>query len=136
MIRKGTRADFASYECFHKSLRHRRARIHLYIYLEVLQEKAIYCDTDSVVYIQPRDKTKLLESGDRLGNMTPELRPTDNISEFVGGVTKNYAYRTVDTATGQTNTVCKVRGITLNYSASQLVKFKVIRDMILWTGGD
>ena len=28
-------------------------------------------------------------------------------------------------------TVCKVRGITLNYRASQLVNFKVIRDMIL-----
>ena len=31
-------------------------------------------------------------------------------------------------------TVCKVRGITLNYSASQLVNFDVIRDMILKTG--
>jgi len=28
-------------------------------------------------------------------------------------------------------TICKVRGITLNYSASQLVNFDVIRDMIL-----
>ena len=31
-------------------------------------------------------------------------------------------------------TVCKVRGITLNYSISQLVNFDVIRDMILKTG--
>jgi hypothetical protein len=27
--------------------------------------------------------------------------------------------------------VCKVRGITLNYSASQLVNFDVMKDMIL-----
>jgi len=29
------------------------------------------------------------------------------------------------------NIVCRVRGITLNYHASQLVKFDVFRDMIL-----
>ena len=28
-------------------------------------------------------------------------------------------------------TVCKVRGVTLNYTASQLVNFDVIKDMIL-----
>ena len=33
--------------------------------------------------------------------------------------------------TGEQNTVCKVRGITLNYSASQRVNFEKIRDMIL-----
>ena len=44
---------------------------------------------------------------------------------------KNYAYKVIDTETGRTATVCKVRGITLNYSAKQLVNFDVIRDMIL-----
>jgi len=43
------------------------AKIHLYRYLNRLQEKAIYCDTDSVIYIQPRDEPKLIETGDRLG---------------------------------------------------------------------
>jgi len=34
------------------------ARIHLYSFLERLQEKAIYTDTDSVIFIQPgREKT-------------------------------------------------------------------------------
>jgi len=33
--------------------------------------------------------------------------------------------------TGQTDTICKVRGITPNYSAKQLVNFDVIKDMIL-----
>jgi len=31
------------------------ARIHLYRYLDRLGEKSLYCDTDSVIYIQPRD---------------------------------------------------------------------------------
>jgi len=36
-----------------------------------------------------------------------------------------------NSATGESKTVCKVRGITLNYSASQLVNFEQIKDMIL-----
>jgi hypothetical protein len=46
------------------------ARIHLYSYLDKLQERAIYTDTDSVIYIQPRDGPPLVETGDRLGQMT------------------------------------------------------------------
>jgi len=50
------------------------------------------------------------------------------MEEFVNGGPKNYAYKIVDTTTGQRNTVCKVRGITLNYNALQLVNFDVIKD--------
>jgi len=66
--------------------------------------------------------------------MTSELRSAECVSEFVGGGPKNYAYRIIDTVTGQVATVCKVRGITLNYSAKQLVNFDIIRDMFLVTG--
>jgi len=51
--------------------------------------------------------------------------------EVVCAGPKNYAYKTYDSATGESKTVCKVRGITLNYSASQLVNFEKIKDMIL-----
>jgi len=44
---------------------------------------------------------------------------------------KNYAYKINKSATGESKTVCKVRGITLNYSASQLVNFAKIKDIIL-----
>ena len=53
-----------------------RARIHLYRYLDRLRENAIYCDTDSVIYIQPRDGPQLIETGNLLGDMTSELRPS------------------------------------------------------------
>jgi len=53
------------------------ARIHLYRYLDRLGERAIYCDTDSVIYIQPKDEPNLIETGDKLGDMTSELRSTD-----------------------------------------------------------
>jgi len=36
------------------------ARIHLFRYLDRLGEKAIYCDTDSVIYIQPNEEPNLI----------------------------------------------------------------------------
>ena len=40
-------------------------------------------------------------------------------------------YKTYNSATGESKTVYKVRDITLNYSASQLVNFEKIKNMIL-----
>jgi len=57
------------------------ARIHLYRYLYRLKENAIYCDTDSVIYIQPRDEPELIETGDNLGDMTSELKRQQFITE-------------------------------------------------------
>jgi hypothetical protein len=66
--------------------------------------------------------------------MTSELKPSEYIEEFVSGGSKNYAYKAVDTSTGERKHACKVRGITLNYNALHLVNFDVIRDMILGKG--
>jgi len=50
----------------------------------------------------------------------------------VSGGTRNYAYRVLDTVIATVEkTICKVRGITLNYNASRLVNFELIRDIIL-----
>ena len=57
--------------------------------------------------------------------MTSELKPGESICEFVSGGSKNYAYKSTNSVTGEEKTICKVRGITLNYSASQLVNFKI-----------
>ena len=49
----------------------------------------------------------------------------------MSGGPKNYTYKTLSSVTGAEKTVCKVRGITLNYSASQIVNFEKIKAMIL-----
>jgi len=85
------------------------ARIHLYRYFDLLGGEAIFCDTDSVIYIQPRDEPGLIETGDQLGEMTSELRPIEYVSEFVSGGPKNYAYRIIDSVTCRAAPVCKVR---------------------------
>jgi hypothetical protein len=104
-------------------------RIHSYSYLDRLRDRALYCDTDSVIYIQPRDEPALVETGYNLGDMTSELKPGDSFSEFVAAGPKNYAYKTDQ---GQRcKKVCIIRGITLNYNALQFVNFDRVRDMIL-----
>lgn len=101
-------------------------RLKLYSYLDRLDEKAIYCDTDSVIYVHKETDAPLVESGDRLVDMTNELRLGEYVEEFVSGTPKNYTYRAVGD-----KTVCKVRGITFNYTSSQPLNFIGIRDMIL-----
>jgi len=59
------------------------ARIHLFRYLDRLGERAIYCNTDFFIYIQPRKETGHIETEDKLGDMTSELRHTAYVSEFV-----------------------------------------------------
>jgi hypothetical protein len=110
------------------------ARIHLYQHYDRLQEKALYSDTDSVIFIEPRDGLQLVETGNNLGDMTSELKPLEMITEFVSGGPKNYAYTIFDTMNAVSQmkkTVYKVRGITLNYNTSQFTNFDVIKDMIL-----
>ena len=84
-----------------------------------------------IVFVQPRDGPALIETRNNLGAMTSELKPSEFIEEFVSGGPKNYAYKTFHTMAGERKTVCKIRGITLNYSTSQFVNFEVIKDMVL-----
>jgi len=111
------------------------ARLKLYTYLDSLKEGAIYCDTDSVIYIQKCGEPPAVTCGDKLGDMTNELGSDEYIKQFLSGSPKNYAYKIVNAITLEKKTVCKLRGITLNNTAVQLVKFDSIRDMILGVDG-
>jgi hypothetical protein len=66
--------------------------------------------------------------------MTSELKPDQYIEEFVSGGRKIYAYLSVGSVVGCRKTVYKLRGITLNYTASQLVNFDLIKKWFsTWT---
>jgi hypothetical protein len=43
------------------------ARIHLYTCLGILQDKAIFCEADSVLYVQPNDGGTLVGDGGQFG---------------------------------------------------------------------
>jgi hypothetical protein len=87
--------------------------------------------------LKKRDDAAPVKTGDCLGDMTSELKPSEYISEFVSGGSRNYAYKTVNTVKGAESTVCKVRVFTLNYGASQVLNFEKLQQMILkGTGQD
>jgi len=93
----------------------------------------MHCDTDTLIYIQPKgDGLPLIKTGHKLGDMTFELRSSGSISEYVCGGPNDVRVKAVDGDVRE-KTVCKVRGITLNYNVSKMVNFDVIRDMILKT---
>jgi phosphoribosylamine-glycine ligase len=62
-----------------------------------------------------------------------QLKPGEYIEDIVSGGPKNYACRVVNDK-DVTKTICKVRGITLNYNSSKLVNFDIIRKMVLKCG--
>jgi hypothetical protein len=50
------------------------AKIHLYRFPDRLQENAIYCDTDSVIFIQPNWEPWPIATGVKLGDMQYKLK--------------------------------------------------------------
>lgn len=102
------------------------ARLRLYDVIDRLSETVLYLDTDSVVYISSPGEWDP-PTGDYLGNLTNEISPKDGnfIRSFVTGGPQNYAY-TLDTG----KTVCKVRGITLNYKNAQIVNYDTLYQMV------
>ena len=100
------------------------ARLKLYDLLDLLQERVLYYDTDSVIYIHEPGKPDP-PLGDYLGDLTDELDPGDYITTFVSGGPKNYANITNN---GKSQT--KIRGITLDYAATKKLNLDVMRDLV------
>ena len=57
--------------------------------------------------------------------------PDNRIIEFVTGGPKNYAYKISRPDKDGNTTICKVRGITLNYKNSLTINFDTIKDMVI-----
>ncbi|XP_067205345.1 uncharacterized protein [Linepithema humile] len=95
------------------------ARLVLYKYLERLDRRVLYYDTDSCIYVSSDDPSEYEPRTDNfLGDMTNELESYESgsyIEAFVSGGPKFYAY-VVRTPEGLTHEVCKVKGITLNFA--------------------
>ena len=100
-------------------------RLELYKYLDQLGERVLYFDTDSVIFkSSPEDIDPPLSN--YLGGLTSELPPNEHIVEFASSAPKSYAYIT---NTGET--VCKIKGFSLNFKNSLKIDFNVIKDMVV-----
>ena len=99
------------------------ARLKLYDLLDLLQERVLYYDTDSVVYVHEPGKPDP-PLGDYLGDLTDELNG-GYITTFISGGPKNYGYVT---NTGEA--ILKIRGISLTYDATKTINVTTMRELI------
>ena len=99
------------------------ARLKLYDLLDMLQDRVLYYDTDSVIYVS-KDGEVDPPLGNYLGDLTDELNG-DYITTFMSGGPKNYAYRT---SRGKSET--KIRGISLNHSTCQKIRPETVRALV------
>ena len=100
------------------------ARLKLYDLLDLLQERVLYYDTDSVIYVHEPGKPDP-PLGDYLGDLTDELDAGDYITTFISGGPKNDAYITNN---GKSET--KIRGITLDYAATRKLNLDIMRHLV------
>ena len=84
------------------------ARLKLYNALDILKERVLYMDTDSVIYTQKPTESSI-PIGNYLGQFSNELDEVYHIVEYVAAGPKNHAYNTF-----KGKQCCKVRGFTLN----------------------
>ncbi|VDI13173.1 Hypothetical predicted protein [Mytilus galloprovincialis] len=105
-----------------------QARLKLYSYLDKLGDRVLYADTDSVIFTAKQGEWEP-PLGDYLGELTDEV-PANNITHFVTGGPKNYAYKLQKPYSDGNQTVCKVRGITLNYKNALSINFDAVKDMV------
>ena len=98
------------------------ARLHLYSVLKTLKDRALYCDTDSIIY-EHREGEFNPEEGKYLGELECETggKPID---EFVAIAPKSYAYRYDE------KEECKFKGFTLNYENKKKINFDGIKNLL------
>lgn len=112
-----------------------QARLELYSYLERLDRRVLYYDTDSVVFVSTGQVGEWNPPlGSLLGDMTNELSKYDTgyIDSFVSGGPKFYGYTVVKPENPDeiVDYCCKVKGLRLNYENSQIVNFDSIKQLI------
>ncbi|KAK3929567.1 putative DNA polymerase [Frankliniella fusca] len=110
-------------------------RLQLYHYLDQVNERALYCDTDSVAYISHPGEPDI-PTGTHLGDLTDQVEedhgPGSFITEFVAGGPKNYAFKVAVEGDLSIIKVCiKVRGISINASCDELVTFDNLKATVM-----
>lgn len=102
-----------------------QARLKLYESLEILKDRVLYYDTDSVVYTWKPGETEVA-LGDYLGDIINELDEDDYIVEFISAGAKNYGY-----VAAKVKSCVKVKGFSLNVRRMAQLNYEVMKQNIL-----
>lgn len=109
------------------------ARLELYKILEKLNERVLYMDTDSVIFTA-KTGDYIPPIGKFIGQLSNELVSEGEgdayITRFVSCGSKNYAYEVFKPHSNSKEIFIKVKGISLNFSAKNIVKFETMKNLI------
>lgn len=111
-----------------------QARLKPYSYLKPLGEWVLYCDRDSIVFsTSPGQWEPPLR--DYFGALTDEA-PQNAITAFATRGPKNYVYTLLKLTKKGRKSICKVRGITLNFENSPVINFNTVKDVVTGKGSN
>ena len=102
------------------------ARLKLYEALDVLKERVLYYDTDSVIYKSKPDDEKL-PLGKFLGQFTDEIGG-NVIDEFGSAGPKSYSYRT-----NEGKTECKSKGLKNTHAVREVLNYNSTLNTSSWS---
>ena len=96
-------------------------RMRLYKLLKMAGRRALYADTDSLIYIAHTAQEEF-ELGDFLGDLTSEIPPGSCITSFVATGPKSYAY-----LLSNGDSVLKYKGFTLSVEAGECMNMEAMK---------
>lgn len=113
------------------------ARIELYRLLDTIQQerenRILYCDTDSVIFVQKSIDNDNLNIGDFLGNLTDEIVDSyganSKVISFASMGPKCYAFQTQQ-SDGTIHTSFKMKGITITRHVDEILNYDLFSKMI------
>ena len=116
------------------------ARSILYDYISKVKhpEQVLYCDTDSIMYVnetnfsihEDDEITLDIPTGNNLGEMTDELPKNVEILTFYSGGPKFYCLNGQDMVKQTDYNIMKVKGLTLNRAVEKSIDVEKIRGLV------
>jgi len=109
------------------------ARLKLYRYLDLLGERVLYYDTDSIIYIHANGSPDL-DVVVYLSDWKNEISTYGAdayIREYCVGGPKCYAFDMLNSASNKSKCSCKIKGITLNNKTLKHISLEQMQDMIV-----
>lgn len=109
------------------------ARIALYKALATVGKNALYCDTDSIIFLVPAGQENPLKTGSFLGELTDELSSYGQgayIDEYVSTGPKSYGIRIYNPMTGKHSYKVVFKGITMNRHVEEKVNFDALKSLV------
>lgn len=114
------------------------ARLMLFKELIQLENEILYCDTDSIIYIERKNSTYKPDIGTSIGQLTDEIIEYGQdayISEYVCVRPKAYSLKITVPSKNEVIEVCKCKGFRLNKQNSKLLHFESYKDLVFGDSG-